>query len=89
MRAGRIVRHIVDTPMPELKMRRPDLDGMRDVYFALPGQEWRIQAYIGMWESARRSGWDNDFERRQGSLLGYEDWQNDWWLKHRRDIRRG
>jgi len=85
--AGRIVRHIVDTSMPELKVRRPDLDGIRDVYFAVPGQEWRIHAYIEMREAARRSGWDDDFERQQGLLLGYEDWQNDWWLKHRRDIR--
>jgi hypothetical protein len=84
IRAGRIVRRVIDTPMPRLKTMRPDLDGMRDVYFALPGKEWRIDAYIEMREAARQSSWDANFERRQGALLGYEDWQNDWWLEHRR-----
>lgn len=86
VQSGRIIRRIVDTPMPELKARRPDLDGIRNVYFALPGHEWRIDAYIEMHQTARQSGWNDGFERRQGSLLGYEDWQNDWWLKHRRRL---
>ncbi|MES2045590.1 MAG: hypothetical protein V4475_17085 [Pseudomonadota bacterium] len=88
VRSGAVVRRIIDEPMPK-KARRPEWDCMRNVYFVLPGQEWRIDAYIEMYEAGRRSGWDDDFERQQGSLLGYEDWQNDWWLKHRRDIRRG
>ncbi|WP_157098718.1 hypothetical protein [Novosphingobium rosa] len=41
-----IIRRIIDTPMAHLKERRPDLEGIRDVYFALPGEEWRIDAYI-------------------------------------------
>lgn len=25
--------------------------------------------------------WTPEHERRQGELLGYEDWMNDYWLK--------
>lgn len=85
VRAGRIVRHIVDTPMPQLKKRNPEWDRVRNVYFALPGEEWRIDAYISLFDSHQKSetSWDDDKERLQGSLLGYEDWQNDWWIDQR------
>ncbi len=82
IQSGRITCRIVDTPMPELKTRCPDLEGFRRVYFALPGEEWRIDAY----EASIVNGtaeWDDALERLQGSLLGYEDWQNDWWIEHR------
>jgi hypothetical protein len=85
VRTGRIVRRIVDTSMPQLKRRRPEWDRFRNVYFALPGEEWRIDAYISLFDEHLRSGtsWDDDKERLQGSLLGYEDWQNDWWINQR------
>lgn len=47
------------------------------IYFALPGEEWRIDAMIALRES---DTWSRDHERREGELLGYEDWQNDVWL---------
>ena len=47
------------------------------VMYALPNQEWRINAMILLLETAAKSGWNEGFERMQGSLLGYEDWQND------------
>jgi hypothetical protein len=28
-------------------------------------------------------GWNEHFERLEGMLFGYEDWQNDWWIKSR------
>jgi hypothetical protein len=31
----------------------------------------------------RTRDWDDDLERLQGSLLGYEDWENDWWIEQR------
>lgn len=80
--SGQLVRRIIDTPMPHLKQRRPDLEGMRDVFFAIPGEEWRIDAYIDKIKN-RTADWDDDLERLQGSLLGYEDWQNDWWIEQR------
>ena len=50
---------------------------MRIVMYALPHQEWRINAMTLLMESAVKCGWNEGFERMQGSLLGYEDWQND------------
>jgi len=78
VKEGRIVRQIVDTPMPHFKRVYPSFDGVRYVYFALPGEEWRIEAYRSI-DAATPFEW----ERLQGSLLGYEDWQNDWWIEHR------
>jgi hypothetical protein len=45
--------------------------------FVLPRQEWRIDAMILLMDSAAKCGWSEGFERVQGSLLGYENWQND------------
>jgi hypothetical protein len=69
--------------MPELGARRPDFEGIRSVYFALPGEEWRIDKYIAAIEN-QTGAWNDELERLQGSLLGYENWQNDWWIEHRR-----
>ncbi|WP_237151552.1 hypothetical protein [Oryzibacter oryziterrae] len=80
--SGQILRRIIEVPMPHLKQHRPDLEGMRTVFFALPGEEWRVDAYIDQIIHRTRD-WDDDLERLQGSLLGYEDWQNDWWLEQR------
>jgi hypothetical protein len=77
--SGQLVRRIVDTPMPHLNERRPDLDGIRRVYFALPGEEWRIDKYIEAIDN-RTSDWSDGLERLEGSLFGYEDWQCDWWI---------
>lgn len=82
--AGRILRRIVDEPMPHIKKWRPDLDGVRNVYFALPGEEWRIDAYRLLMDTCKSgAAWTDVEERLQGSLLGYEDWQNDWWIENR------
>jgi len=47
------------------------------VLFALPEEEWRIDAML---ELKRAVGWSVEHERREGELLGYEDWMNDWYL---------
>jgi hypothetical protein len=57
---------------------------IREIYFALPGQEWRIDAYLLLVEVGYRSGWNDAYERYEGRLLGYEDWQNDWHIERRR-----
>jgi hypothetical protein len=49
----------------------------RRVLYALPQERWRIEAYLQLWETATKVGWNEEFERTEGSLLGYEDWQND------------
>lgn len=36
-----------------------------------------MDAYVLLWRTAEKSGWNEGFERMQGSLLGYDDEQND------------
>jgi hypothetical protein len=50
---------------------------MRIVMYALPHEEWRIDAMTLLLDSAAKCGWSEGFERMQGSLLGYKDSQND------------
>jgi hypothetical protein len=51
--------------------------GHRTVYYTPKGEEWRIPAMKLIWRAGR---WNEDFERLEGMLFGYEDWQNDWWI---------
>jgi len=53
----------------------------RRVLYALPGEQWRIDAYLLLHETGDRSGWNEGFERMEGSLLGYEQWQNDVYIE--------
>ncbi|MGE3935426.1 MAG: hypothetical protein AB7F67_19355 [Rhodospirillaceae bacterium] len=48
------------------------------ILYALPSEEWRIQAMLDLVSSGE---WSSDHERRQGELLGYADWMNDYWLE--------
>jgi hypothetical protein len=66
-------------------------EGTRTVYYTRKGEEWRISAYKLISKAAARSGWNEQFEHMEGMLLGYQDWQNDWWLENirRRGIRFG
>jgi hypothetical protein len=55
--------------------------GSRTVYYTPKGEEWRIPASKLIWEASSKSGgWNEYFERLEGMLFGYEDWQNDWWI---------
>jgi hypothetical protein len=55
--------------------------GHRTVYYTPKGEEWRIPASKLIWDASGRSGgWNEHFERLEGMLYGYEDWQNDWWI---------
>jgi hypothetical protein len=47
------------------------------ILFALPGEEWRIDEMIKLTESL---DWGPNHERREGELLGYEDWMIDHFL---------
>jgi hypothetical protein len=66
-------------------------EGLRTVYYTLKGEEWRIPAWKLVSEASRKSGWNEHFERLEGMLLGYDEWQNDWWFSdiRRRNIRWG
>ncbi len=48
-------------------------------FYALPDQAWRISAMLSLLHEP--GAWSDDREGRFGSLLGYEDWQNDFWLR--------
>jgi hypothetical protein len=45
---------------------------LRRVLYALPGQQWRANAYIALWKLAATHGWNSGFELMEGFLLGYE-----------------
>jgi hypothetical protein len=84
--AGRFVLRIVDDPFPEdSPWRRNGIVGVRQLYYALPAEEWRIDAIILMWKVAAAMRWNATLERFQGALLGYEDWQCDWWAANHGD----
>jgi hypothetical protein len=60
-------------------------DGIRTVYYTRKGEEWRIAAWKLVSKASGKAGWNESFERLEGLLFGYEDWQNDWWIA---DIRK-
>ncbi len=57
--------------------------GTRRVLYAVPSEEWRINAYLLLFEIAEKAGWSEGFERMEGRLLGYEEWQNDFHIESR------
>ena len=73
--AGRLIKHQVIEPYPGL----PHME-YRQLFYALPGQKWRIDAMLNLLNEP--GAWSADRERRFGELLGYEEWQNNYWLKH-------
>jgi hypothetical protein len=72
---GRLTR--MDHFAPSLP---PNARIVHRVGFALPGEEWRMQAMMDLMTANER--WTSAHERRQGELLGYEDWMNDYWLEN-------
>ncbi|MDV2987319.1 UNVERIFIED_CONTAM: hypothetical protein Q9R58_23700 [Methylobacteriaceae bacterium AG10] len=62
----------------------PRFEGLRTAYYTPKGEEWRIPAHkLLRRASGPGGGWNETFERLEGMLLGYEDWQNDWWIASR------
>ncbi len=54
----------------------------RRVLYSLPSEEWRMDAYLLMWEVAGKTGWNESLERLEGRLLGYAEWECDFHIKH-------
>lgn len=71
--AGRLIGREVFEVIDHLPYRR--------LFYALPGQEWRIDAMLTL--LSELGAWSEDHERRSCELLGYEDWQIDYWLAQR------
>jgi hypothetical protein len=81
---GVLHREVVDEPYdpPHQTSRGRTYLGHRTVYYTPKGEEWRIPASKLIWRASGKSGgWNEYFERLEGMLFGYEDWQNDWWIK--------
>ena len=78
VRSGRFVKREVICPETGRDSREL---GLRRVLYAQPDQQWRIDAYLLLWDTASKSGWNEGFERMEGTLLGYEDWQNDAYIE--------
>jgi len=56
----------------------------RTAYYTRRGEEWRIPAWKLISKASGKSGWNDSFERLEGMLFGYEDWQNDWRIEELR-----
>lgn len=83
--SGRFVKREFVEPLREPPPKDfPHVRGIRHLLYARASEEWRIDAYIMMMAAAGRAGWSEGFERLQGSLLGYEEWQTD---KHLERLR--
>jgi hypothetical protein len=61
-----------------------DAPRLRRVLYALAGEAWRMDAYILLLQTAKKTGWSEGFERMEGALLGYAEWQNDAHLQQRK-----
>jgi hypothetical protein len=70
---------LLDKPPPATHSH---VKGHRYVIYSTPEENWRIDAYIEMKAQSRVLGWSEEFERREGFLYGYEDWQTDAWIAH-------
>jgi hypothetical protein len=76
---GVLHKEVIDEPFEKPVGR---WTGSRTVYYTPKGEEWRIPAHRLIRDASDKSGgWNEHFERIDGMLLGYEDWQNDWWIK--------
>ncbi len=62
-------------------------EGFRAVFYTLKGEEWRIPAWKLVSRGSGGEGWNHTFERLEGMLLGYEDWQNAWHIERLRRIQ--
>jgi hypothetical protein len=79
---GVLHREEVNEPFDEpVQSRGQTYLGHRTVYYTPKGEEWRIPAIKLISDASDKSGgWNEYFERLEGMLFGYEDWQNDWWI---------
>jgi hypothetical protein len=73
---GRFVKR--EYVLPENEPRK--VLGWHTILYALPSEEWRIDAMIELKLSGQ---WSSKHEREEGRLLGYKEWQNDAWLSRR------
>jgi len=74
----------------EFLSKNKALDGknyvIKNVLFALKGEEWRIETMKLLRTEQNRTGkWNETCERMEGKLLGYTNKENDQWIRWQRD----
>jgi hypothetical protein len=87
---GLLHKEVYFEPFPEpytLKDGRV-IEGSREACYTPKGEEWRIRAWKLVFAASRKSEWNEDFERIEGMLFGYEEWQMDWWIAHIREQKK-
>ncbi len=89
VQAGTLIKRVMIEPF-EKPIRTSSgsvFEGLRQVFYARRGEEWRIDAYNLLRRQLAHGPWNDTLERLEGSLLGYTDQQNDWWIAHIRHQR--
>ena len=87
VRAGTLIKRVMpDEPFatPIKASSGRVFEGLRQLFYARPGEEWRVDAYILVARQLVYGPWNDTLERLEGSLLGYTDAENDWWIARRR-----
>jgi hypothetical protein len=79
---GRFIKREYVIPRERQITPYGEVRGTRMVLYALKHEEWRIEAFILLQKTAEKVGWTEGFERMLGSLLGYEEWQNDAFIEY-------
>jgi len=84
VQAGTLIKRVMVKPFekPVSTSNGRAFEGMRHLFYARRGEEWRIDAYNLIWKQLAHGPWNDTLERLEGSLLGYTDEQNDWWIAH-------
>jgi hypothetical protein len=76
--SGRFVMRDFVIPDASLANERfPDARGIRHLFYAQAHEAWRIDAFIFMLWAWQKASWSDGFERLEGSLLGYSEWEID------------
>jgi hypothetical protein len=82
VQSGLLIKRVIEHPFERpIRVRSGRvISGIRRVFFARRGEEWRIDAHLLLWDQLEHGSWNETLERLQGTLLGYTEAQNDWWI---------
>jgi len=67
-------------PTPFMTKDGRSFQGSRHVYYAVKGEEWRIASWKTLAEASEKTSWNETYERLEGMLFGYHEWQIDLWM---------
>jgi hypothetical protein len=74
-------RHVASgTFVKRVHMEMFEQTDLEVILYAIPDEAWRIDAMIALRSNAN---WTAEHERREGTLLGYTDAQNEIWIAKR------